>query len=72
VAILAARRPDNDHHSTLQVSDCDDPPLTVVGAIVICLERIAGEDLGRVGEIQASLSERGVALGRIECDLQCI
>src|ERR1700682_46989 len=65
----AARRPNHDHHSSAQRSPRNDPGLAIVPALVRNIQGLAGEHLGRVGEIETSVPERARPLCRIERDL---
>jgi hypothetical protein len=48
----AAWRPDNDHHTTTQVPNRDDPRFAVVPAIIRKIQRVAAKDLCCIFEVE--------------------
>ncbi len=69
VSCIATRCPDDNHHPLVQMSDANDPCFAVVMTHIRNVDRHAGKYLDRISEIQAALSQRLFALGRVEGDL---
>ena len=64
--------PNDHHHPAAQITGREVPPLAIFEAIVREHGMKAFEHLCRVGEIEASLRQRLLALGLVEGDLNLI
>jgi hypothetical protein len=68
VSGAGAWRPDHHHHAPGEVSDRLHADLAVVAPAIPDIQRAAGEDVQRVGEVERPLGKGLVPLGAMERD----
>ena len=68
MALRATRGVPHNNYSAFQLAEADDAAFTVFLANILNFDRDAPEDLSSILEVQATLIERLLALGRIVGD----